>query len=46
MLADKFNTLQMGMVASDRVFKLLDNNDKMSNSGTKIAYQIRGDIRI
>ncbi|HYV94672.1 MAG TPA: ABC transporter ATP-binding protein [Chitinophagales bacterium] len=44
MLADKFNTLQMGMVASDRVFKLLDNNDKMSNTGTRIAYQIKGDI--
>jgi ATP-binding cassette subfamily B protein len=44
MLADKFNTLQMGMVASDRVFKLLDNNDKMSNTGTKVAYQIKGDI--
>jgi ATP-binding cassette subfamily B protein len=44
MLADKFNTLQMGMVASDRVFKLLDNNDKMPNMGTKIADQCRGDI--
>lgn len=44
MLADKFNTLQMGMVASDRVFKLLDNNDKMANTGTKIADQCRGDI--
>jgi ATP-binding cassette subfamily B protein len=44
MLADKFNTLQMGMVASDRVFKLLDNNDKMANTGTKIADQCKGDI--
>ncbi|MEO5675171.1 MAG: ABC transporter ATP-binding protein [Chitinophagales bacterium] len=44
MLADKFNTLQMGMVASDRVFKLLDNHDKMSNTGVKAAVDIRGDI--
>ena len=26
-IADKFNVLQMGMVASDRVFKVLENND-------------------
>jgi ATP-binding cassette subfamily B protein len=26
-IADKFNVLQMGMVASDRVFKVLDNED-------------------
>ena len=26
-IADKFNVLQMGMVASERVFKVLDNND-------------------
>ena len=44
MLADKFNTLQMGMVASERVFKLLDNNDKMSGDGKLIAENIKGDI--
>ncbi|MBO9619199.1 MAG: ABC transporter ATP-binding protein [Niabella sp.] len=27
MLADKFNTVQMGMIASDRVFSVLDNAD-------------------
>jgi len=26
-IADKFNVLQMGMVASERVFKVLDNED-------------------
>ena len=26
-IADKFNVLQMGMVASERVFKVLDNDD-------------------
>ena len=35
-LADKFNTLQMGMVASERVFKILDSNDFMPDNG-KIA---------
>lgn len=28
-IADKFNVLQMGMIASDRVFKVLDNDDTL-----------------
>jgi ATP-binding cassette subfamily B protein len=44
MLADKFNTLQMGMVASERVFKLLDNHDQMPDEGTKTAGHIKGDL--
>jgi len=31
-IADKFNVLQMGMVASERVFKVLDNNDHLQPS--------------
>ncbi|HET6766917.1 MAG TPA: ABC transporter ATP-binding protein [Chitinophagaceae bacterium] len=31
-IADKFNVLQMGMVASDRVFKVLDNEDYLQPS--------------
>jgi len=33
-LADKFNVLQMGMIASERVFKVLDNEDMTLNKGT------------
>lgn len=33
MLADRLNTLQMGIVAADRVFKVLDTNDIISNDG-------------
>ncbi|MGB3077309.1 MAG: ABC transporter ATP-binding protein [Chitinophagales bacterium] len=44
MLADKFNTLQMGMVASERVFKLLDNKDAMENTGKKSAENVRGEL--
>ncbi len=29
MIADKFNVLQMGMIASERVFKVLDNEDEL-----------------
>jgi len=43
-LADKFNTLQMGMVASERVFKILDNEDQIPDKGTKDAAGMRGDI--
>ncbi len=41
-LADKFNTLQMGMVASDRVFKVLDNDNKTNNSGTLKDGRMKG----
>ena len=33
MLADKFNTLQMGMVASERVFNIIDKKDYIDNTG-------------
>ena len=44
MLADKFNTLQMGIIASERVFKLLDTNDKIEDNGTWSPTTIKGDI--
>jgi ATP-binding cassette subfamily B protein len=37
-LADKFNVLQMGIVASERVFKVLDNDDFIPQT-TKGAYE-------
>lgn len=43
-LADKFNTLQMGMVASERVFKILDNEDQIADNGQKDAAGMKGDI--
>jgi ATP-binding cassette subfamily B protein len=44
MLADKFNTLQMGMVASERVFKVLDNGDYISDKGHQQAEGMKGAI--
>ena len=44
MLADKFNTLQMGIIASERVFKLLDTNDKIEDNGKWAPTAIKGDI--
>ena len=44
MLADKFNTLQMGLVAADRVFTILETDEKIINTGTTIAQDIKGKI--
>ncbi|WP_282054436.1 ABC transporter ATP-binding protein [Maribacter luteus] len=44
-IADKFNTLQMGMVAANRVFLILDTDSKMDDSGTYGDTQVRGDIK-
>ena len=43
-LADRFNTLQMGMVASERVFKILDTEAQIEGSGKNITPEISGDI--
>ncbi|MBI1316331.1 ATP-binding cassette domain-containing protein [bacterium] len=43
-LADRFNTLQMGMVASERVFKLLDLEERIEDQGTLDPASIRGEI--
>ncbi|GAB4261770.1 MAG: ABC transporter ATP-binding protein [Saprospiraceae bacterium] len=44
MLADKFNTVQMGLVASQRVFTLLDRDDKIPNTGAYAPEKLEGDI--
>jgi len=44
MMADKFNTLQMGLVASERVFGLLDKKDFISNDGQLKPTQVKGEL--
>jgi len=44
MIADKFNVLQMGMVAAERVFKVLDNEDITLNEGSYAPAKIEGKI--
>ena len=44
MLADKFNTLQMGMVAAERVFALLDETTFLEKNGSKKVVLLRGDV--
>jgi len=43
-LADKFNTLQMGMVGADRIFKVLDTDETAPNTGTVNTGTLRGEI--
>jgi len=43
-LADRFNVLQMGMVGSERVFKVLDTEARIEDSGTLDTTRLRGDI--
>ena len=43
-LADKFNTLQMGMVGAERVFKVLDTDELTSNTGTYKPVIMEGEI--
>ena len=43
-IADKFNVLQMGMVASERVFKVIENDDYIKNKGRYDPSSIKGKI--
>ena len=43
-IADKFNVLQMGMVASERVFKVLDNDDYIKSEGQYAPEKVSGKI--
>ena len=44
-IADKFNTLQMGMVAANRVFGILDTESTIENNGNKEAKNLVGEIQ-
>jgi len=43
-MADNFNTLQMGMVAANRVFKVLDTTSQIDDTGTLVAEHFKGNI--
>ena len=45
LLADKFNSLQMGVVASERVFKLLDTNEQIADQGKLQLAQPKGQVQ-
>ena len=43
-IADKFNTLQMGMVAANRVFGILETEARIEDKGTHLLSGIKGDL--
>ncbi len=43
-MADKFNTLQMGLVAAERVFNVIDSDDKIENKGKVVMEKLEGQI--
>ena len=43
-IADKFNVLQMGVIASERVFRVLDNDDFIKTQGDYAPQRVRGKI--
>ena len=43
-IADKFNQLQMGIVAGERVFKVIDTNSSIAKSGSLKAENLKGNI--
>lgn len=45
-LADRFNTLQMGMVSSERVFNVLDTESYVEDKGSIIPQKFKGDIEV
>lgn len=45
-IADKFNEMQMGMIASDRVFELLEMEELVQTTGTQTAGHFKGEIEL
>jgi ATP-binding cassette subfamily B multidrug efflux pump len=43
-IADRFNTLQMGMVAAERIFKLIDEEENVEPTGDKKLAAVEGEI--
>ena len=46
MIADRFNTLQMGVVSSSRILKLLESDDQIPNEGKFKPEKIEGNIKL
>ncbi|MGM0945834.1 MAG: ABC transporter ATP-binding protein [Bacteroidota bacterium] len=46
MIADRFNTLQMGVVSSSRIFKLLDSKEHIANEGSFKPEKIQGNLSV
>ncbi|MEP2296945.1 ABC transporter ATP-binding protein, partial [Algoriphagus sp.] len=45
-IADRFNTLQMGVVSSSRIFKLLESKEHIANEGDFKPARVKGNIKL
>ncbi|MEK6513139.1 ABC transporter ATP-binding protein [Myroides odoratimimus] len=45
-IADKFNVMQMGIIAAERVFEVLETEEQIDDSGTVTAPQFNGKIEL
>jgi len=45
-IADKFNVMQMGIIAAERVFDVLETEEQIDDNGTIIAPQFKGKIEL
>ena len=45
-IADKFNSLQMGMVSAERIFQILETQSNIKNQGTFIPKNVKGNIKL
>lgn len=45
MIADRFNTIQMSIVSSDRIFRILDNEEDVALSGKERPSPVQGDVK-
>ncbi len=45
MLADRFNTLQLGIVSSSRIMRLLDNDEQIPDEGNYCPENVEGSVR-
>lgn len=43
-IADRFNNIQMGMVAAERIFQLIDDQQNMETSGPIVDFRLKGEI--
>lgn len=43
-IADRFNAIQRGLIGADRVFKILDDDQTLPNTGKELLEEVKGEI--
>ncbi len=43
-IADRFNSIQRGLIGADRVFKILDQDETLPNNGKELLENVKGEI--